>query len=135
MRNASRWFAPALAVALALGLTACGDDDDTADDGADAGATTTAAVDSTDGDSASSEADVTIVDFTFEPAELTVAPGATFTVVNVDTTAHTLTSDAGGIDVGLDPDESGEATAPSEAGEYEFYCRIHPSMTGTLTVA
>jgi len=44
----------------------------------------------------------------------------------------------GGADWQGDPDAQGGGSAtyqppPLAAGEYEFYCSIHPNMIGTLT--
>lgn len=79
---------------------------------------------------------VTIDDFTFRPAALTVAPGAKITVVNSDTTTHTLTATKGAsFDTGdLAPGRRATVTAPSKAGTFPWDCTIHPFMKGTLTV-
>ncbi|MET4923989.1 cupredoxin domain-containing protein [Streptomyces sp. PSRA5] len=79
---------------------------------------------------------VTIDNFKFQPASLTVAAGAKITVVNKDTTTHTLTATKGGsFDTGdIAPGKSATFTAPSKAGAFPFHCTIHPFMTGTLTV-
>lgn len=79
---------------------------------------------------------VTISNFKFQPASLTVAPGAKITVVNNDTTTHTFTADKGGsFDTGdIAPGKSATVTAPSNAGAFPFHCTIHPFMKGTLTV-
>ncbi|MER6164404.1 cupredoxin domain-containing protein [Streptomyces violaceorubidus] len=90
----------------------------------------------TTGPSAGSGTQVTISDFTFQPASLTVSPGATITVVNDDTTTHTLTATKGGaFDTGdIDPGKSATFTAPSKPGDFPYDCTIHPFMKGTLTV-
>lgn len=130
------WKAAAVAGAtvLTLALAACGDDDDAGTDtgtgtGTEATDTTAAA------DGGGDAAEVTISGSAFDPEELTVAAGSTISISNEDGFGHTFTSDDGGFDVDLGGGETGEATAPSDAGEYEFHCEIHPSMTGTLTVA
>ncbi len=79
---------------------------------------------------------ITIKNFGYS-GTLTVKAGATVTVVNDDSTAHTLTDkatgkfDTGSIDGG---GGTGTFTAPSEPGKYPFGCTIHPEMAGTLTV-
>ncbi|CAM5237207.1 hypothetical protein STENM327S_00485 [Streptomyces tendae] len=80
--------------------------------------------------------EVTIKDFKFQPASLTVSPGAKVTVVNKDTTTHTLTaSKAGSFDTGdIAPGKSATFTAPSQPGDFPYTCTIHPFMKGTLTV-
>lgn len=78
---------------------------------------------------------VTIEDFAFADGG-TVAPGAAVPVVNADSVAHTLTADDRSFDTGtLDSGGRATITAPTAPGSYRFFCAIHPSMEGTLTVA
>lgn len=79
---------------------------------------------------------ITIKDFTFGPADLTVRPGAKVTVVNEDSTAHTVTATgAKPFDTGtIGPGRTATFTAPSKTGGYPYFCTIHPSMKGSLTV-
>ncbi|MFE1962224.1 cupredoxin family copper-binding protein [Streptomyces sp. NPDC059479] len=79
---------------------------------------------------------VTIDNFAFMPAALTVAPGARITVTNKDDTAHTVTATAGkAFDTGtVDAGRTVTFTAPAKAGVYPYICTIHPFMKGTLTV-
>jgi plastocyanin len=77
-----------------------------------------------------------IQNFLFAPEGLTVAPGATVTVVNQDTANHTLTEKDHSFDTGNIPgNATGTFTAPTKAGTYPYICAIHPFMTGTLTVS
>jgi plastocyanin len=39
------------------------------------------------------------------------------------------------VDITLAPNGSGAATATLAAGGYDFVCRFHANMTGTLTVS
>jgi plastocyanin len=39
------------------------------------------------------------------------------------------------VDIALAPGGSGSDSSTLAAGSYEFRCRIHGSMTGTLTVS
>ncbi|MFD5746272.1 cupredoxin domain-containing protein [Streptomyces sp. NPDC127033] len=79
---------------------------------------------------------VTIDNFTFTPAALTVAPGTEVTVVNKDSVAHTLTAAKGKVfDTGtIGPGKTATFRAPGKAGAYPYICTIHPFMKGTLTV-
>jgi plastocyanin len=80
-------------------------------------------------------AEITIDNFSFgEP--LTVPPGAQVSVTNNDSARHSVTSQtAGQFDVRVDGGGgTGTFTAPTEPGEYPFYCTYHPSMKGTLIV-
>jgi plastocyanin len=79
---------------------------------------------------------ITIKNFAFSPASITVAPGATVTVTNSDSVAHTLTSKSGGFDTGdIQAGQSKTFTAPNNSGSYPYICTIHQYMAGTLTVS
>ena len=65
-----------------------------------------------------------------------VAPGTEIAVANLDGAQHTLTADDGSFNTGgLDGGDTIAITAPDAPGTYAFVCNIHPSMTGSLTVA
>jgi plastocyanin len=77
---------------------------------------------------------VSIEDFFFSPANMTVAPGTTVTWVNNGQAPHTSTADDGTWDSGtLQPGKSYSFTF-DQAGTYTYHCTIHPNMTGTITV-
>ncbi|ONH51425.1 hypothetical protein CcI49_35765 [Frankia sp. CcI49] len=77
---------------------------------------------------------VTIENFAFSPKTPTFKVGQTITVVNNDDAPHTWTSEAGGFDTGeLEKGQRATVTL-SKAGTFTVICRIHPSMTGTVTV-
>jgi plastocyanin len=79
---------------------------------------------------------ITIKNFAFSPSTITVAPGATVTVTNSDSVAHTVTSKTGGFDTGdIQAGQSKTFTAPNKAGSYPYICTIHQYMAGTLTVS
>lgn len=139
-RSIRRWRAVGLAVVLATGLAACGDDDDGDVDAADTTSSSASGSAGSDeaygdrsgGDDATGSA-VMAKDFAFTDA--TAAAGAEVAFENDDDVPHTLTADDGAFDTGNVEGGSSEAvTAPSEPGDYSFHCEIHPSMTGTLTV-
>ncbi|MFF3124549.1 cupredoxin domain-containing protein [Streptomyces sp. NPDC057908] len=79
---------------------------------------------------------ITIKDFAFKPARLTVAPGTLITVVNEDAAPHTVTATGGkAFDTGdVAAGQTVTFTAPAEAGTYAYICTIHPYMKGSLTV-
>jgi plastocyanin len=94
--------------------------------GDDAGPSSTSA-------EADSEATISMVDFAFTGATA-VAVGDTVTVTNEDSVAHTWTAVGGEFDSGsLAGGDSFEHTF-DEAGEYDFFCSVHPDMTGSITV-
>jgi len=117
-----------LAGGLLLALTGCSSTSSTAA-GPSAMAGSSAA-------SAVSGSQIVISNFDFSPMSLTVAPGAKVTVVNRDSTAHTLTAASGDAfntgDIG--PGKSGTFVAPTKPGSYPYICSIHQFMHGTLTV-
>ena len=79
-------------------------------------------------------ATITIANMSFGDP-VTVAPGAEVTVKNDDTAEHSVTSETEGVfDEHVDGGEQDTFTAPTEPGEYAFYCTYHPSMKGTLIV-
>ena len=78
---------------------------------------------------------VTISDYLYEPARITVPQGTTVTFVNRDATPHTATSkEPGEFESGsLDTGESGEVVL-DETGSFAYYCLFHPFMKGTIVV-
>ena len=82
------------------------------------------------------EITIEIRNFAFSPNTFKVTPGAKITVVNRDSTQHTMTADDGkSFDTKLlVKDEPVSYVAPNEVGEYGYHCRPHPSMTGTMVV-
>jgi plastocyanin len=79
---------------------------------------------------------IVIDDFKFSPSSLTVSPGQKVTVMNKDSTTHTLTATSGkAFDTGdIASGASGSFTAPSTPGSYPYICTIHQFMHGTLVV-
>lgn len=77
--------------------------------------------------------EITIQGFSFgDPATATV--GGSVKVTNNDTTTHTWTSRDGVFDSGRLAEQATFEFVFDEPGEYEFFCTIHPSMTGSITV-
>ena len=79
---------------------------------------------------------IVIDNFTFDPPTLTIPVGTKVTWVNHDDVPHTATSTAKPkrFESGtLDTDEkfSHVFTAP---GTYEYFCAVHPKMTGRIIV-
>ena len=78
---------------------------------------------------------VTIKDFKFSPASITVHVGDTITWTNQDIAPHTATASDGSFDTGtINKGKSGSATF-SKAGTIPYICSIHPNMKGTVVVA
>jgi plastocyanin len=79
-------------------------------------------------------ATVTLADNRFEPATITVAPGTTVRWVNYGSHKHTVTSATGAWDSGdLAPGQVYSATF-TKAGTYEYFCRHHKDMRGSIVV-
>jgi plastocyanin len=77
---------------------------------------------------------VSIIDFAFQPASVTVPVGATVTWTNNGMAPHTSTSSAGGWNSGtLNSGQSFSFTF-SRAGSFSYICTIHPQMMGTVVV-
>ena len=136
----TRPFVTAVAVLLfAVGLSACGSDSGTSGAATSSGGATTdqAQGDLSGGSASSSTAAGTAIeikDFAFSPATLEVERGATVTVTNSDSTAHTWTADDGTWDGGrLAPGKSASHTFDT-AGTFTYHCEIHPSMKGKVVV-
>lgn len=71
----------------------------------------------------------------FEFVAPAVAPGAPLTVSNLDATEHTVTAKDGSFRSGaVSGGQQATVTAPVAPGQYDYFCSIHPDMTGTLTV-
>lgn len=75
----------------------------------------------------------------FVPSSLTVPVSTTVTWTNDDTAAHTVTSGSdatpdGNFDSGLFMAGKTYSHTFDSAGEYPYYCLVHPWMTGKVTV-
>jgi plastocyanin len=121
----------ALFAALGLVFAACGDDSSSDSSGSPDSADSS---DDTGGSDSSGGSDaITIANFAFEAPE-SVAVGTTVEVTNTDGATHTLSATDGSFDTGnLGADASATVTFET-AGTVEFMCKIHPSMTGSITV-
>lgn len=88
----------------------------------------------TNASKSSEAAAVRIDNFTFNAPVLTVAPGTTVTWTNSDDIPHTVVSKDGLFKSRvLDTGEQFSFTFP-KAGEFEYFCSLHPHMTGKIVV-
>lgn len=127
-----RWMRLLGAVfALTLLATACGGDEETPPDQNGGSPSESPAESPSDGGGGG--ADLTIVDFSFSPADLSVTEGQTIEVTNIGETSHTFTTDDDAIDETIGAGETVEIdlTGATSGG---FHCRFHPQMLGDLTV-
>ena len=79
------------------------------------------------------ETKISIDNFTFSPASLTVKVGDTVTWTNRDDIPHALVSAGKFRSKALDTDDSFSFTFTA-AGNYPYFCSLHPHMTGTIKV-
>ena len=68
------------------------------------------------------------------PAEVTARVGDTIEWINKDVFAHTATARNGDFDVAMPPKKT-VISVLKKAGTVEIYCRFHPHMKATLTIA
>ncbi len=80
-----------------------------------------------------SETKVTIDNFTFAPMELKLKVGDTVTWTNHDDIPHTIVSAGKFRSKTLDTDDSFTFTFVA-AGDYKYFCSLHPHMTGSIKV-
>jgi len=80
------------------------------------------------------QAEVTIRDFSFSPASLTVPVGATVRWKNLDGEPHTIRSAAELFRSGPLDQDDGFSFRFDKPGTYRYVCSIHPQMSGTVIV-
>ena len=79
--------------------------------------------------------EITIRNFAFQPATLTVPAGSKVVWINRDDEPHLVVS-AGGLfpaSPALDTDDR-YAAVLAKPGTYTYFCSIHPHMVGTIVV-
>jgi plastocyanin len=113
----------AAGLAATVGLVACGN----SSPARSSNVPSSSSVAPADGDA------ITIHNFKFSPAPLTVRAGATLTVTNQDGTDHTFTADDHSFDTGRF--SSGSKTIRlTNAGRFSYHCDVHNFMTGVVNV-
>ena len=76
----------------------------------------------------------------YTPADITINVGDTVEWINVDTAAHTVTAGSpadgpsGVFDSSLVMADAVYAFTFEEAGNYDYFCMVHPWMVGSVTV-
>ena len=80
------------------------------------------------------EHQVVIEGMKYRPAQLQIAAGDTVVFRNADPVPHTVTDRGGAFDSGRIESGATWTLSAAPAGEYTYYCTIHPRMTGALTV-
>ena len=88
----------------------------------------------TSGQALAADAQVKIANFTFDPPTLTVKAGTTVTWINADDIPHLVSEKDGKFrSSALDTNDKFSQTF-STAGTVEYFCAIHPHMTGKIVV-
>ena len=77
---------------------------------------------------------ITMENLVIAPAEATAKVGDTVELINKDIFAHTATARNGDFDVMMPPKKT-VTYVLKKAGTVEYYCRFHPNMKATLTIA
>jgi LPXTG-motif cell wall-anchored protein len=77
---------------------------------------------------------VTISDFEFSPAQITIQEGDTVTWTNDGPTAHSATASDGSFDTGIFSAGGSRSHTFDEPGTFAYICTPHPNMEGTVVV-
>jgi plastocyanin len=77
---------------------------------------------------------ISIENYTFKPASVTIPVGATVTWKNLDDDPHTATADDGSFNSkGLAQGDTYSFTF-TKPGTYQYHCSVHPFMKATVIV-
>lgn len=78
---------------------------------------------------------VSIKNYKFAPAQLTVARGTRVTFTNGDSTSHTASAeDLPALETGTIAPGKSKTVTLEQAGTFSYHCDFHPFMKGTITV-
>jgi plastocyanin len=80
------------------------------------------------------QAAVRIENFTFKNPVVTVKPGTTVSWINGDDIPHTVVSKDGVFKSKVLDSGDRFSFAFAKAGQFGYFCSIHPHMTGTIVV-
>lgn len=76
---------------------------------------------------------VDIKNMAFSPATLNVEAGDTVIFTNRDSIPHTGTAKDKSFDTGILSQGQSGTVKVAAAGKFDYFCAIHPSMTGKIT--
>jgi plastocyanin len=88
----------------------------------------------TEEEAASTSTEIEISGFAFVPATITVPVGTTVTWTHNDSPLHTVSSRDALFDSGNLSRGATFSYAFEQSGTFEYYCKIHPYMTGKIIV-
>ena len=88
-----------------------------------------------DDSTSSKQSRIEIKDFAFNPQTITVKSGEKVTWINRDEEPHTIVSVGKQFkkSTALDTDQEFTITVGAP-GTYDYFCSVHPKMTGTIVV-
>jgi plastocyanin len=78
--------------------------------------------------------EVWIQGMAFSPSSIAVSANTTITWTNKDAIGHTVTSDTGLFDSGTIGTNGTYSYTFATAGTFMYHCKVHPSMTASVTV-
>lgn len=78
--------------------------------------------------------EVDIAEFLYESETVTVAAGSTVTWTNLDKAPHTSTARDDSFDTGTLKKGDSAHVVLDQPGTYEYFCRFHQFMNGTIEV-
>jgi plastocyanin len=76
---------------------------------------------------------VTIDKVAYAPVNISARVGDTIEWSNIDLVAHTSTARDKSFDLMVMPNKKQTLTV-KKAGEFDYYCKFHPNMTGHISV-
>jgi plastocyanin len=76
---------------------------------------------------------VVVKNLVFTPAAVTARVGDRIVWDNKDVLQHTATANDKAFDVMLPPGKSGSIVV-TKAGTFDYFCKFHPNMKGSVTV-
>ena len=77
---------------------------------------------------------VTIQNFAFSPATITIKAGQSVTWTNEDSIGHSATADDNSWDTGVLPQGKSKSITFAKAGTYTYHCSVHPNMKAEVIV-
>jgi plastocyanin len=81
-----------------------------------------------------SDVQVKIINFSYDPVDLSIASGTTVTWTNDDSVPHTITSDDGVWDSGVIAPGGTFTYTFEQAGTFAYHCTIHTFMKASVEV-
>lgn len=101
---------------------------------ADTSSVSETAKDSSQNNAPISATAVTIQNFAFSPASLTIKKGESVTWTNEDSAPHQIASDSNAFSGNAISKGQTYSFTFNDAGEFDYHCAIHPSMKGKIIV-